>query len=179
MAARAVALLCDGDAKAIEASANGLAAYLELPSAFGSFMSQGEPCSVKIIHSDAAPSAEILSKVLAEAKCEVSVFKAEMAADADPAAAAAIVAAETAQLVVLVGGTPLLPKLATLLTDGETADKPTPNAVSDHLHATRFLPACGVLLHHASASKWSLEHVILQSKSWWIQGISSYEPADD
>ena len=151
--------------------ADGLCAYLELPS---NFMPRGcaEPVAVQILHAgteSAAQTAGAIEAALVAAKCEVDCTAAKdaLAADADAAALQALLEGSTAKLTVAIGQLPVLSTCATQL--GVT------------ISAGAFSPAAGVLLETLGEAGWTLAHHIVppsEKKSWWIHGVSVHVRAD-
>ena len=150
-------------------TADGLCAYLELPSNFTP-RADGVPCAVRIVHSAkerAAQTATIVKEALAKAGCEVDCAEAAdaLAPNADPKEALSLISSSATPLTILVGHLPLLHVCAESLGVAIAADK--------------FSPAGGVLLEAQDSDKWALAHHILNrdaKKSWWIHGVSQYAP---
>ena len=160
-----VVLLSDSGTVEAEHAANGLAAYLELPSAFSGAITVGDPCDVLVLHDGSSGTAGIFSEVLTKASCNVSmeVCKDALEAGADVASAKSLVEAATAQVTVIVGVQAHLHKLAAAL-GVEAPD-------------THFTPGGGILIETGDAGGWVLANVIVHKKSWWIHGVSAYSEA--
>lgn len=153
-------------------AADGLCAYLELPSNFMP-KADGKPAAVKLLHSGkerAAQTASIVQAALVKAGCTVECVEAAdaLAPKAEAAAAVGLISASAAPLTVLVGHLPHLNVTCETLGIG----------VSDE----SFAPAGGVLLEsNDNSGGWALSHHVLPlsaKKDWWIHGASSYTPSD-
>ena len=155
-------------------AADGLCAYLELPSNFVGAFASGEPCAVKIYHSGkdrAAQTAACVSDALTKAGCAVTMADSAeaLSPNADPAAAVDLVKSSDAPLTVLVGHLPHLHKCA--------------GALGISISADAFAPAAGALLECRDAkAPWELVHTVTPmsaKKDWWIHGVSKYVPAEE
>ena len=152
--------------------ADGLCAYLELPSNFMP-RADGEPRPVTIIHSGkdrAAQTASVIKEALAKAGCDTTCTadKDALAPNAATEAALSLVASSSTPITILVGHLPHLHNFATALGAAIAADA--------------FGP-CGGVLFEASGGdgKWSLAHHIQPmsaKKDWWRHGVSVHVRAD-
>jgi phosphohistidine phosphatase SixA len=109
-------------------------------------------------------TAECVAKVLTAAGCNVSLMEAttELSPNADPALSAAMLK-DPVPLTVVVGHLPHLNLLASTL--------------GSVVAESAFTPGGGVVLEQIEGT-WALVHVVAHRTNWWIQGASSYTPAD-
>ena len=182
-------------------AANGLCAYLELPSTFMP-MAYGEPCPVAIYHSGkerAAQTATIVNDGLSAAKCETTLTECVAAASitsAIPIATSAEshchctvphsrnvaalkpdAAPDAALALVAASSTPLtvlvghLPLLHQIATN-----------LGIVIGADAFAPCGGVVLEANGNGGWMLAHHIVpeqEKKDWWRHGVSVHIRADE
>jgi phosphohistidine phosphatase SixA len=192
--------------KEAEHAANGIAAYLELPSEFLPNPMAGEPArrAVTVVHSGKARA--VRAKLLERAVARPARPPRPPCTGSPSPRVCAPIARAQAQTADCVAKALTAAGCDVRLEEAEAALAPNadpsaalamlkaPAALAvvvghlPHLHllagalgsavaATAFTPAGGVVLEmHEGA--WAVAHVVAHKKSWWIQGASQYVPAE-